>query len=274
MKESISYTFVLNIVILFIFVCAAIIMGIFSYYRAFKANTIIINSIEKYEGYNCHSKEEIERKLNTISYNVPFQVKCKSGDTNCTVDSNSNYAVVSYNLDGKGKFIYDDNMNSQYECAIGTHTNCSQTRNYQYGVYTYMYVDVPVVSSLIRIPFFSKTKIMYEHRNIMLDSGFEPIASEWIPDEVIKKSGFAIMPNEILSTYTMELYAIMQTGGQIGIAHSKSDPEYSAREKLKMDQLDIDKDGYVDASDSAWIKGGNVYKYQCGKDNLIDYSKY
>ena len=32
-------------------------------------------------------------------------------------------------------------------------------------IYTYMYVDLPVISSLIRIPFFSKTSIMYEFRN-------------------------------------------------------------------------------------------------------------
>ena len=75
MKESISYTFVLNIIIIFIFICFAIIMGIFSYYRAFKANTIIINSIERNEGYNCISAQEAGQKLNNIGYSTPFNVK-------------------------------------------------------------------------------------------------------------------------------------------------------------------------------------------------------
>lgn len=176
MKESISYSFLLNIVILFIFVCAAIVMGIFSYYRAFKANTIIINAIEKYEGYNCLSAQEAAQKLASISYNVPFDVKCKSNyGEPCMVDSLNNYAVVSYNIDyNNGQYkdhnsIHDvnkfySNMNSQYFC--NGINNCESTKKYQYGVYTYMYIDLPVVSSLIRIPYFSKTGQLYEFRNL------------------------------------------------------------------------------------------------------------
>ena len=101
MKESISYSFLLNIIILFITVCAAIIMGIFSYYKAFRANSIITETIEKYEGYNCIAKEEIARKLGGIGYNTPFNVKCKNSDGNCETDNaeNGNYKVTSYNLD-------------------------------------------------------------------------------------------------------------------------------------------------------------------------------
>ena len=176
MKESISYTFVLNIVIMFIFICAAVIMGIFSYFRAYKANTIIINEIEKYEGYNCLSAQTIAQKLSTISYNVPFDAKCKSNyDKPCMTDENKNYAVVAYNLDyNTGDYVKigrenDDQkkynkMNSQYKCDDD---KCENTKKYQYGVYTYMYVDLPVVSSMIRIPVYTKSSVMYEFRNIM-----------------------------------------------------------------------------------------------------------
>jgi len=162
-KESISYSFLLNIIILFIFVCAAIVTGIFSYYRAFKANNIITSEIEKYEGYNCESKKAIERKLGGVSYNVPFNVKCKKSDENCITDDeeNGNYAVVAYNLDYKsGTYAFDDNMNSSV-------SSDGYTKSYQYGVYTYMYVDLPVVSSIIRIPVFSKTKELHEFRDLV-----------------------------------------------------------------------------------------------------------
>lgn len=194
MKESISYTFLLNIVILFIFVCFAIVMGVFSYYRAFKANTIIVSAIEKYEGYNCLSAQEAAIKLNGISYNVPFDVKCKGNyGTPCMVDSNADYAVVSYNLDynsGVYKAVDDySDMNSSYTCS-GIN-ECENTKKYQYGVYTYMYVDFPIVSNIIRIPFFSKTEQLHEFRNFaksntenskqeVYDVNFIP--SSWIND--------------------------------------------------------------------------------------------
>jgi len=161
MKESISYTFVLNIVIVFIFMSFAIIMGIISYYKAFRANTIIVNAIEKYEGYNCLAKEEIARKLNNIGYITPFNVKCK--EANCELDDTKSYSVVSYNLDFDSSTVAGDDINATpYICK---NNECKTNKNYQYGVYTYMYIDIPVISKLIRMSVYSKTKTMYEFRD-------------------------------------------------------------------------------------------------------------
>lgn len=164
-----SYSFILNIVILFIFVCFAIVMGILSYYRAFKANSIIIETIEKYEGFNCFSEAEIATKLNSIAYNVPFSVNCNSKGDNCRVDTNQNYAVVSYDLDFEGTKIYDDRLNSSYKCD-GTNGACTTNKHYQYGVYTYMYVDFPIVSNILKLSVFGKSDILYEFRNFYVYS--------------------------------------------------------------------------------------------------------
>lgn len=166
MKESISYSFLLNIVILFIFVCFAVVMGVLSYYKAFRANTIIANAIEKYEGYNCLSKEEIGRKLTGIGYNTPFKVECKAGDKNCN-DEGYSYKIISYNLDFDGNLIYDENMNSTYKCD---ENGCTTNKHYQYGIFTYMYTELPVISGLIKLPFFSKTSTMYEFRNFYVEN--------------------------------------------------------------------------------------------------------
>lgn len=179
MKESISYSFLLNIIILFIFVCAAIITGIFSYYRAFRAGTIIINEIEKYEGFNCVSADSISKKLSGVSYNLPFEVKCKDGETNCITDEGKNYKIYSYNIDAgedpdsiekiylgdalSGDPPYYDGASS---LCIGGAGYCKMTKKYQYGVYTYMYVNLPVVSSLIKIPIYNKTRVMYDQRKL------------------------------------------------------------------------------------------------------------
>lgn len=275
MKESISYTFVLNIVIMFIFICAAVIMGIFSYFRAYKANTIIINEIEKYEGYNCLSAQTIAQKLSTISYNVPFDAKCKSSyDKPCMTDENKNYAVVSYNLDhNKGNYVrindkYSE-MNTKYECTSG---NCSNTKKYQYGVYTYMYVDLPIVSSMIRIPVYTKSSVMYEFRNIL--SGFKgelfdlrnvPNENHWYVPGSDTLSEFQTISS--FSQSITEYYALVQTGN-FEKAGVMLDAEHNAR---KIVQYDIDNDGVVDASDSGYALGYFQNTY-CGI--VRDYSKY
>lgn len=173
MKEGISYSFLLNIIILFIFVCAAIITGIFSYYRAFRAGTMIVNEIEKFEGFNCVSAESISQKLSGVSYNLPFDVNCKTGETNCVTDVGKNYKVYSYNLDASsstpdsvekieiGDFSYDGA--SSISCDGNM---CTMSSKYQYGVYTYMYIDLPIVSGLVRIPIFNKTRVMIDQRSL------------------------------------------------------------------------------------------------------------
>lgn len=174
MKESISYSFLLNIIILFIFVCAAIVTGIFSYYKAFRANTIIINEIEKYEGYNCNSMSKIASKLNSISYNLPFDVKCKAGEDNCATDDLNNYKVYFYYVDefddiGGYTILNEANSFDGSVIRCDGDNNCQMLYTYQYGVYTYMYTNLPVVSGLLRIPVFSKTAQLHDFRNLTSD---------------------------------------------------------------------------------------------------------
>ena len=263
MKESISYTFLLNIIILFIFVCAAIVMGVFSYYRAFKANSIVVNAIEKYEGFNCLSEQEAATKLNNISYNVPFNVTCKeSYGKPCMTDLNGNYAVVSYNIDySSGEYVkvandfkYEENkryydMNSQYDWETG-----EQTNRYQYGVYTYMYVDVPVIGSLIKIPFYSKTKYLYEYRDINKTSSNEN-ANFYDRRNTNKER---LIDFEVV---LMGRYAQASTGG------IKFDPEYNSRLEFQyMPNYASENTG----NQPDFVAGG--YRYKCGA--LRDYSKY
>lgn len=285
MKESISYTFVLNIVIMFIFICAAVIMGIFSYFRAYKANTIIINEIEKYEGYNCLSAQTIAQKLSTISYNVPFDAKCKSSyDKPCMTDENKNYVVISYNLDhNEGNYvrINDKNidqkeindkyneMNTKYECTSG---NCSNTKKYQYGVYTYMYVDLPIVSSMIRIPVYTKSSVMYEFRNILSGSKGELFDLRNVPNE----NHWYGTSSDIHAFYTISLFAdsiieyyTLVSTGNFAKAGVMLDTEHNTRKYV---QYDINNDGAINSSDSGYARGYLQYTAKCGI--VRDYSKY
>lgn len=287
MKESISYSFLLNIVIIFIFVCAAIIMGIFSYYKAFRANTIIVNAIEKFEGFNCMSQEEAAMKLSSIGYNVPFEVKCKnSWDKPCMTDNNNNYAVISYNLDDYNRisdsfYTSNNEMNSMlYYCKDDDYNNCTHTERYQYGVYTYMYVDLPVISSVARIPFFSKTKVMHEFRdlgkanekNITYDVNN-------IPKDVIEYSytNSSIKTNSYAEKFANILLV------EANLSDIFDADEYVPFEQVYMtedvDVREIYKRNFVNNIDPSIYKGQFLsttvlsgYNLDCGVK--IDYSKY
>ena len=247
MKESISYTFLLNIVIVFIFVCFAIIMGVLSYYKAFRANTAIIESIEKYEGYNCASINEIKRKLSTIGYKTPFNTSCNGKDTPCATNNEFGYVISSYNITGpsesEGVPAGNDALNS-YASTTGK----KSTKYYQYGVYTYMYVDLPVVSGMLRIPLFSKTNIMYEFRDLAIENtGLKDV----VYDERMKPEnfesyalGFIGFGHEIGESYAKE-----SVGGTSYFLNINSNG-YSARERAK---IDVNDDGSIMATDGTIV---------------------
>lgn len=289
MKEGISYSFLLNIIILFIFVCAAIVMGVFSYYRAFRANTIIVNTIEKYEGYNCYSQEEIARKLSTISYSLPYNVACADRyGKHCTPDPDKNYVVVAYNLDYDG--FYDDfsNWNEHDKYMFSFIENSrgisngygNYTKRYQYGVYTYMYVDLPVISKLIRLSYFSKTKEMTEFRNLYRkDSTYTDL--NFIPDEKIDyEDGLSVLTSvdnftrELGQLYAGELSKRNTLSGSIIVADvlhdSRLAAQYYFEDNLQSQQMRVSLSQIVTPSSS-----DPYFNFtQLGCNTYVDYSKF
>lgn len=301
MKESISYTFLLNIVIVFIFTCFAIIMGVLSYYKAFKANSIILNEIEKYEGYNCLAKDSINTKLQTIGYQTPFTVSCNSSDGKCEA-SERGYKVVSYNLDFEGKLVYpDEQMNSVYICDTN---GCATNKHYRYGVYTYMYVDLPVISHLLKVTIFSKSSIMYDFRNYYVgtesvtdaEESFEFLyEKDLINDkskninnrlyvrELIKKDirEEDVDPNHVIGDMLLSAYAARSTNHSPYKAIQEvlkrydyvGSNEYDYRNDAKVERLLQDR--YVNAVTAGQMMedGLNygIYRRKCGY--IFDYSK-
>lgn len=131
MKESISYTFLLNIIIVFIAISFFAIMAIMSYSKAFRVNSKIVNAIETNEGYNKYSQDSISSILTSYGYQrVTRGCPNKEGQA----------AIGEANGQGGICIYYFDNGNT-----------------YSYGVITYMSFDFPIVGSFIRIPVYTKT---------------------------------------------------------------------------------------------------------------------
>lgn len=143
MKESIGSTASLNIIFTFLAIIFAFLAGTLSYYKAYKVNNIIVNSIEKFEGFNSLSISEINLKLSSLGY------QRLSG--NC--DDNVTYKKLNYDLDS------DDNRNVDGICVYINENN--DTHSDQYLVVTYMSINLPIIGDFLKLPVRTVTSPIY-----------------------------------------------------------------------------------------------------------------
>ena len=94
--------------------------------------------------------------------------------------------------DGRYVFSgYNDNMIDEYSLMNSKlYADGAFTKEYQFGVYTYLYTDLPIISGFIRIPFFSKTRKMYEFRNINTYS--------YSDDNLYKDYDYDLLPKDMI----------------------------------------------------------------------------
>ncbi|MBE6144780.1 MAG: hypothetical protein E7169_04325 [Firmicutes bacterium] len=141
MRESIGSTFLYNIIIIFIVIIFGILAATLTYYKAFKVNTRIITSIEKFEGYNSLAITEIQNTLTTVGYMFKEEHKCpstKDGGVLQTEDKKFRYCVYYFDSSKEG------------------------TKYYSYGVITYITIDFPIVNLYLQIPIYTKSNRIYK----------------------------------------------------------------------------------------------------------------
>lgn len=318
MKESISYSFLLNIIIVFVFVCAAIITGIFSYYRAFRAGTAIVNEIEKYEGYNCISVDSISKKLNEIGYNLPFNIKCNDSEDNCVVSIDGNYKVISYNytnsdiseltgsIESYSENIFYDIYENENHIYSGSDIYCGEkdgtrkcyyTSKYGYGVYTYMYTQLPVVSNFLKIPIYFKTRDMIDQRNLTttvkdgepIVFNFDVIPKLYLLSEADYSSVFSSFSDQV-DKYYIDRYSGQHYAGYLletyGYGFRRNNDVYDEDEPLTINSVfKYDLRDLFKWANSSYSSGKNssiqvfnatsllkYYKNSCGYQ--VDWSLY
>lgn len=158
MRESIGETFTYNIVIIFIVIVIGLLVATLNYYKAFKVNTQILDTIKKYEGYNSLAEEEIRNNLISIGYtsaDAGWQCpKTKAGyelvgpSNNNLRQSTSHYYCVYYYSDDRGQ---GDKTKSNNE---------GKPVFYNYSVVTYIFVDLPLAGNF-KIPVRTKGERIY-----------------------------------------------------------------------------------------------------------------
>lgn len=127
MRQSIGMHAQLNLIVVFIAVVFGLISASLSYYKAFKINNTIVNSIEKYEGYNTLSQTEISNNLEGLGY-PKKTVSCDGAE----------------NLEGY--CVYLDSITKKD----------GNVKSYSYEVITYMNIELPIFN-MLRIPVKAST---------------------------------------------------------------------------------------------------------------------
>lgn len=152
MKESISYTYLLNMMLVFIVISFCVILATISYTKAYRINSKIANALEVAEGYNDLSKSEIDRLIRTFGYQQP-SVNCKT----------RKFTVSSTSADGSivRNEVTVEPMNEFQKSAKGYCLYEVQDGDYiYYGITTYMMFDFPIID-LLKIPVYNTTEKIY-----------------------------------------------------------------------------------------------------------------
>jgi len=142
MRESISYTATINLIIVFIIIVFTFLSATLIYYKSNKVGKIITNSIEKYEGYNKLAENEVLLNLTSIGYNKK-NISC-GNISSCTLIAD----------DGNVEFGNGDDGYCVYLCE--------EDNYYYYRIKTNMMINIPIINDLLNIPVFSNTNRLYD----------------------------------------------------------------------------------------------------------------
>lgn len=172
MRQSIGGWFTLNIIIIFIVIVFGLLSATISYYKAFKLNSMILDTIEKYEGYNEFAKNEIENNLNAMGYvknngafecpTIKINKENKNAVNSSVDDDNTNqgtshyYCVYYQNNDGSSNNKVSDNGKTDSE----KYNLDGKPIYYNYVVVTYIFVDLPIVGQF-KVPVRTKGERSY-----------------------------------------------------------------------------------------------------------------
>lgn len=156
MKESISNSVILGIVLTFFGILILLLASSSAYSKAFKVRNRIIELIEYNQGFEngLESQDELVAKIETelqkygyrVNTNAAMKPDCKERTGN-GFDGDNKVQPLSY----ASRYNY---------CVYEYQTD----RGNYYGVLTYMYFDIPLVDN-IKISVYGETKTLYDLSN-------------------------------------------------------------------------------------------------------------
>lgn len=139
MREGIGSVFLYNIIIVFVFLVFAFLAAIMSYSKAFKVNSRIVATIEKFEGYNSLAIGEVQTFLQGMGYRREDNYTCPDRNGTPAAENGFPYRV----------------------CIYGPES--TSNNHYRYEVISYMHFDFSAVGVVFSVPVYAKTNSMYKY---------------------------------------------------------------------------------------------------------------
>jgi len=148
MREAIGNTFIVNLLLIFIAVMSALLIGSIGYSKAFKVKNRIIYILEKYEGYTAVAQTEINASLRDIGYPIAA----------------NNRQCPSPAAMGADRTVYGGSpAGMDYHYCIYEYENIgTQGKGHYYGVITFMHFDIPLIGNYLQFQVRGKTRTMLD----------------------------------------------------------------------------------------------------------------
>lgn len=155
MREAIGSAFLVNMILLFIGVISALLVGSISYSKAYKVKDRIVYIIEKHDGWkdDGSTQKEIDKQLGTIGYQVG-----SGSNFSCEAILKKRYGNSNFDLK---KLKHGANL------GVGGYNYCVYENSYPsapgkyYTVITFMQFDVPLLGNFLRFPVNGETSLVY-----------------------------------------------------------------------------------------------------------------
>lgn len=147
MKEAIGNSAIFTFAIIFISIVMMVFLSSLNYSKAFKIKNRIVGIIENYEsGYIRENRNEIDEEIEAFLRDAGYRVNAENNS--CPTRNGKKALNSTYNY---RYCIYEYNS----------------TRGKYYGVITYMYFDIPLISDLLQFEVYGETKVFYH----VIDNG-------------------------------------------------------------------------------------------------------
>ena len=161
MREAIGSAFIVNLILIFIAVISALLIGSINYSKAYKVKDRIIYVIEKHDGWDA-----IDNDPNTITTQEEVDLQLKS--LGYRIDSGFNSNCERIYRKKFGSSYKADNLVHGRNLGVNQYNYCVYKVHYDsgigdyYSVTTFMRFDIPLIGGLLVFPISGETSVMYE----------------------------------------------------------------------------------------------------------------
>ena len=158
MKGAIGNALIMNIVITFITIFFALLIGAMAYSKAYKVKNFIVNEIELFERQDKHDfnsplfyKNDWDKAVNEYLGKVGYHIANSS--SSCPDKSDEGFVKWVWATEGRydyciyNKYIITDSVNDPII-----------RKKYYYQVKVFMKMDFPIIGEALKLPITSETK--------------------------------------------------------------------------------------------------------------------